>query len=260
MYNISVTRRGRPVPESDEYRELKEYRKDGLCASEWELREIKPGESLEYDMEVHYFAEVHDPGTYQVTVSRKTFPWNPEKSVTVFSNTLTINVPASDDQSPSGDSKAGFKLNLSAHYDHSTFVKNIIGLTVTMTNTSKQTIRFSPCAAFGGLYKVLVVYNGVPIDEPEWARKHREAMEKGEANGGFCEGSDPGQKIEPGESAEDTLRWKAEKEGTYQFTVEQKTFPKDPNKSVTVKSNTVTITMPEPAAGKKANDSDVIPE
>jgi hypothetical protein len=33
------------------------------------------------------------PGTYEITVTRETDRWNPEKSVTVKSNTLTIVVP-----------------------------------------------------------------------------------------------------------------------------------------------------------------------
>jgi hypothetical protein len=33
------------------------------------------------------------PGTYTISVSKETFPWNPEKSVTVKSNTITIVVP-----------------------------------------------------------------------------------------------------------------------------------------------------------------------
>jgi hypothetical protein len=33
------------------------------------------------------------PGTYEITVTRETDRWNPEKSVTVKSNTLTIVAP-----------------------------------------------------------------------------------------------------------------------------------------------------------------------
>jgi len=33
------------------------------------------------------------PGTYEITVTRETDPWNLAKSVTVKSNTLTIVVP-----------------------------------------------------------------------------------------------------------------------------------------------------------------------
>jgi hypothetical protein len=38
--------------------------------------------STEYDLTV--------PGTYEITVTRETDRWHPEKSVTVKSNTLTI--------------------------------------------------------------------------------------------------------------------------------------------------------------------------
>jgi len=41
--------------------------------------------SSEYDMTV--------PGTYEITVTRETDRWNPNKSVTIRSNTITIVVP-----------------------------------------------------------------------------------------------------------------------------------------------------------------------
>ena len=40
------------------------------------------------------------PGTYEITVTRETFPWNPEKSVTVKSNTITIVVPEPEANAP----------------------------------------------------------------------------------------------------------------------------------------------------------------
>jgi hypothetical protein len=154
-------------------------------------------------------------------------------------------------QSSNESERAGFKLTLSYHYDHSTFQKNIISLVVTMTNTSKQTIRFIPCTSYGGPYKVLVVYNGVAIEEPEQSRKEREAMERRDADGGACEGHDTSKQIAPGESEEGSgFLWRAEKDGTYQFTVEEKTFPGDPERGVTVRSNTVTVIVPEPDSEK----------
>lgn len=146
--------------------------------------------------------------------------------------------------------KAGFKLSLSYYRDHGDVRPTVIAFIVTLTNTSKETIYETPCSAFGGLYKLSVVLNGIPVEEPDEARTHRESMERGEANGGVCTGSSPGRRAAPGESLKDVLRWNADKEGTYQFTVERKTFPQDPKQSVIVRSNTVTVMMPEPKSEK----------
>jgi|SRR5579863_7408036 len=146
--------------------------------------------------------------------------------------------------------KAGFKLSIRARHDHHTFEQNLIEVIVTMTNVSKRTIPISPCAAFGDLYSVLVVRDGVVLDESESSRKRRDNLERTEAFGGNCQGSDPMQRIPPGGSLEYPLRWKAEGDGVYQFTVERKAFPKGPESAVTIRSNTVTITMPEPEADK----------
>lgn len=108
-------------------------------------------------------------------------------------------------QSSVDSAKAGFKLALSAHYDHSTFEKNIIALVVTMTNTSRRTIRFEPCTSFGGPYRVHVIYNGVPIEEPEQSRKETEEIDRREAAGGTCKGRELKKQIKPGGSEEDNL-------------------------------------------------------
>jgi len=42
---------------------------------------------------VREFLPTLKPGTYTITVNRETFPWETEKSVTVWSNTITIVVP-----------------------------------------------------------------------------------------------------------------------------------------------------------------------
>jgi len=149
-------------------------------------------------------------------------------------------------QSNDESGKAGFTLTLSYHYDHSTFERNVIALDVTLTNTSKETMYESPCAAFGGLYEVVVVHNGVPVDENSEERAHREQMERGEAKGGVCMGSDPGRHAAPGKTLKDILRWGTDKHGTYQFTVQRKAFPRSSSQSVTVRSNTVTVIVPEP--------------
>jgi len=54
---------------------------------------IKPGESIKFTVWVSSEYDMTVPGTYEITVTRETDRWNPDRSVTVRSNTLTIVVP-----------------------------------------------------------------------------------------------------------------------------------------------------------------------
>jgi len=54
---------------------------------------IKPGESVKFPLWVSSEYDMTVPGTYDITVTREADRWNPEKSVTVKSNTITIVVP-----------------------------------------------------------------------------------------------------------------------------------------------------------------------
>jgi hypothetical protein len=139
-----------------------------------------------------------------------------------------------------------FKLSLSVHRNVSAAPPTFLALVVRMTNTSQHMIYESACSAFGALYKVSVKYNGIALPESEAVTKRREKMEAGEANGGSCDGSNPGEKLKPGESWDDTKYYNAVNPGTYEFSVERKTFPRDPKDSVIVKSNTVMVIMPDP--------------
>jgi hypothetical protein len=56
-------------------------------------RGLNPGESVRFTLWVSSEYDMTVPGTYEITVTRETDRWNPEKSVTVKSNTLTIVVP-----------------------------------------------------------------------------------------------------------------------------------------------------------------------
>jgi hypothetical protein len=143
----------------------------------------------------------------------------------------------------------GFKLTLSRGRTPGEFSKGMQVIIVRLTNISNELIREDTCSAFGGLYKLSVVYNGILLDEPEKKRKHREDMERGEAAGGLCFGSNPGRHIQPGEYWEDSIYYRTAKPGTYEFTVEKKTFPQGPGQSVTVKSNTLTMVISESEAG-----------
>jgi len=143
-------------------------------------------------------------------------------------------------------SQKPFELSLSVERHLTSAPPTHLGLVVTFTNTSSETIHETICATAGGLYKLVVGFNGSKLPESDYARKHREDMERGEANGGSCEGTSSQRSILPGESADNTLYYDARKEGTYTFRVERKTFPKDPQQSVIIRSNSVTVVIPEP--------------
>jgi hypothetical protein len=78
---IEVTQRGNPCSISD---------KAGL----------NPGQSVKFSLWVSSDYDMTIPGTYEITVTRETDPWNPKKSVTVKSNTLTIIVPEPEPVTP----------------------------------------------------------------------------------------------------------------------------------------------------------------
>ena len=56
-------------------------------------RGIDPGKVVKFTLWVSSEYDMTVPGTYEITVTRETDRWNPEKSVTVKSNTITIVVP-----------------------------------------------------------------------------------------------------------------------------------------------------------------------
>ena len=127
-------------------------------------------------------------------------------------------------------------------------------LAVTETNISNEVIREGGCLplAFKNGVNITVVYNGVNIKMDETKpmvlhfRKHR-------AQPVPCSGSVSGHEAKPGGGPESSfednvdisLLYDMSKPGTYEITVSKETFPHDPDKSVTVKSNTLTIVVPE---------------
>lgn len=54
---------------------------------------VKPGKSITFPLEISSYFNMTKPGTYTITVTKETDPNHPAKSVTVWSNTLTIDVP-----------------------------------------------------------------------------------------------------------------------------------------------------------------------
>jgi len=128
-------------------------------------------------------------------------------------------------------------------------------LEVTETNISNEVLRESVCvpAAFEVGIKVSVIYNGSPLDMDETRPATRYIKSKREGKG-LCPGKVFTHEAKPGGGPEGafednldvSLLYDMSKPGTYEITVYKETFPHSPEKSVTVKSNTIAIVVPEP--------------
>jgi hypothetical protein len=89
MYDLKVVYNGVPVEDTDAQTKYKKFRQAGRCSGSVVGGPINPGKSKED----YIYYDTTKPGTYEFTVTLETFPWNPEKSVTAQSNTITIIVP-----------------------------------------------------------------------------------------------------------------------------------------------------------------------
>lgn len=113
MLNMIVLRDGAAADETknmQNVRDAREARRVGHTKSGGPLnfsihgpiKPLKPGESVTVPLYISAYFDMSKPGTYSITVTRETFPWEPARSVTVWSNTLTIVVssdkPSSDDE------------------------------------------------------------------------------------------------------------------------------------------------------------------
>ena len=114
-------------------------------------------------------------------------------------------------------------------------------LVVKLTNISKQVIDRALCDSGGEQYNLEVVYDGVPVEKTDAELKWRKQHETGP-----CTGLPRVEHTKPGEDRFDTLYYNTTKPGTYEITVTKETSPGQPEKSVTVRSNTLTIEVPEP--------------
>jgi len=154
--------------------------------------------------------------------------------------------------------KPGFTLTISGGNEDS-YYKGMYGIAVIETNISNAAIREGGCLplAFRAGFSISVAYNGVPLEMDETKptvlnlRKHQKHPVP-------CNGSMFSHEAQPGGGPqgafEDDLPlstlYDMSKPGTYEVTVSKETFPHDPTKSVTVKSNTITIVVPEPGAAE----------
>lgn len=138
-----------------------------------------------------------------------------------------------------------FTLKLSVRQRDAALASWQTRLVVRLTNTSNESISEDTCSAFGGLYRVSTIFNGVRQKEPEEDRRHREEMETGR-----CNGSNPGRTLNPGASWDDTIYIDTPKAGTYQFVVDRLVTPGD-SKSGRVSSNAVTMSVSQPVPEAK---------
>jgi len=151
--------------------------------------------------------------------------------------------------------KPRFTLTISGGADP--YYKGMYYVSVIETNISNEVIREGGCLplAFRAGISISVVYNGVPLkmDETTPSVIH---LRKHQVHPVPCSGSISGHEAQPGggpEGAfEDNLMisqyFDMSKPGTYEITVSKETFPGHPEKSITVRSNTLTIVVPEPEA------------
>ena len=155
---------------------------------------------------------------------------------------------------------SGFTLTVLENHDLGPRFNRV---TVRMTNISNDVMTEPGCAQWRGLYVLSVLYNGVPLKEKDAAaRRVREAK-----NAQFCTQELGINKIEPGESIDHWFGvssiYDVSRPGTYEVTVSKETDPKpdasrpgtylerapgDPDRSVTVKSNTIMIVVSKPEA------------
>jgi len=105
--DMHVLRDGAPVEETDNMRAVTEERHPTKVSkypsqggSYRPPTTIKAGKGFTVPLPVGDFFDMTKPGTYTITVSKETFPHDPARSVTVWSNTITIIVPEPGAQTP----------------------------------------------------------------------------------------------------------------------------------------------------------------
>jgi hypothetical protein len=131
------------------------------------------------------------------------------------------------------------------------FPPNYHRLRVIGTNTSNEELTVGGCEVQRGAYRISVVYDGAPLVEKNLAARHQREED---ARHNICNHELGINKIEPGGSFEHLVYisgdYDMSKPGTYEVTVSRETDPEHSEKSVTVRSNTLTIIVPEPDASE----------
>jgi len=120
-------------------------------------------------------------------------------------------------------------------------------LRVISTNTSNKPLHLDGCAASRGWYKISVMLNGVPLTEKDEEARHLREVKMRRA---WCASASANDLLELGGSLQDILgvtgAFDMSAPGTYEITVGRETDPEHAETSVTVRSNVLTIEVPEP--------------
>jgi hypothetical protein len=139
-----------------------------------------------------------------------------------------------------------FTLTISEY--HGEFGPAFDRIMVKETNIS-QTVIYDPgCQAERGWITLSVLYNGMPLEEKDAARRRHWEKHYSE----FCTFGGGVNGIKPEESKEYfmSVAWKYDvsRPGTYDVTASMESDRDHPEKSVTVRSNTITVVVPETGA------------
>jgi len=146
----------------------------------------------------------------------------------------------------SGAQELAFTLTLSMGRHSGEYSPETQVLIVKLTNTSKEVMHRTVCDSWGEMYNLEVVYNGIPVEKTDAEKERRKKLEAGDCHSFSGSGSAVAEHTKPGESRQDILYYNTTKPGTYEITATKETYPGHPEKSVTVKSNTITIVVPVP--------------
>lgn len=161
--------------------------------------------------------------------------------ITIVATQISTSVAQS-----AGKTEPQFTLTISEY--HGEFGPALDRISVKQTNISNDVIYDPGCVEVRGWITFSVLYNGAPLEERDVVRRRHWEKHYSEncTSGGGVNG------IKPGKSAEYLVslafKYDLTKPGTYDITATMESDPSHPEKSVTVKSNTLTVVVPAPGA------------
>jgi len=245
MYEMIVRRNGLPVSETDAMRDLREHRKADSNPTILNPRLLKTGESWTTPLDVSDYYDMTKPGAYQITVKRETVPWDLRFSTTVSSNTITFIVPrrtGGQSAQSAEKPKPRFSLTLSAVNLDDELPQS---LRVELDNTSDSVIRERTCSSLMGMYNLVVLHGGEPLE----TNNAMQMLQKSRASVD-CPGNEAVIEIKPGDFYADSVNlrslYNVFQPGSYSVYVTRETYPYNPAKSVLVESNAISFVVPEP--------------
>lgn len=131
---------------------------------------------------------------------------------------------------------------------HGVFGPSLDRLYVEVKNICNEKLVEPGCVETTGYFTVTVLYNGSPLEEKDAAARHRSETQQAQN----CTLTLGNIGIEPGDSRMHWVslaaKYDVSRPGTYEVTVSRETDPDHPDKSVMVKSNTLTVIVPNAGA------------